>query len=586
MKKPKWMRASAAVLCLLSFALSACKPGKEPPTSSGSISSAAPPVSSVAAESGSEEPWGPLTIGKMKLSQLFYTPPESGTVYYIETQNESPAMILALRCLQGLVAREEKASIFLAGGENDRYWRMYLESEYAVNFQNRKPAEIFSEYREHIRGLFLYDESRPELLDAILTAAACENCIPVTGSLLPFFEALNFDKDKQTDYRSKWSTAKSAYEAVLQAYGELLHPNYIFTGAPGGQSGFIDYAYAVRAFFMGGSLTVEPLATPFRTLLGRQGGKRFGILFGSGDNRESMTSFAAPFGYAYLSCGDSTNTTFFASLPAASKSHSQPIAVDRKAVAGKRYISLIVTDSMNLSAGQEELRALWEEANNSILPFAFQLSPLLSELSPAVLNWYYQNRSSHSEILASTGGFASIDAAKFPADLLPEWFRWQDYFLSRSGIRLESVWSLHGLTPGASGKGQHAPGIRPAAEETGKPPLLRDAPEYLISHGPLDQRAFAALMSEFAAGQSEESSFHCIYLDLSRFDTQDIWEYILLQVKTLQLHARGRVEFLLPGDLMATAKAYTDALLAASSEDSEQSITSGQVSSSNTVRSH
>ena len=535
--------------------LSSCGPSA-PENSSGASLPVSPGASSGAASGEKKaEARGPLTLGKMKLQELFYAPAESGTVFVADISKESAPMILALRALQGLAAREEKASIFLAEGENDAYWQLYLESEYAVVFNQIRPAELFGRYRGLVDKLYVYDEGKPEFLDAVLTMSACENGLPVTPDMLASFAAFGYADIPQVDARSKWANAKQAYDDVLGKYTASCNPNYIYTGGP---ADFVDYAYAVKAFFLSGAVSSADHSAVFSKLLARQESGKPALILGSQENAGILTSTGSPYGYAFLPCAKSANTTFFASLPAASKPYSQPIAVDRKAAAGKKYLSLVVTDSSGLGASQEALRLFWEEANNGTLPFAVQLPPVLAELSPAVLNWYYQNRSSHSEIIADTGGFAAIDVKKFPGALIGEWFRLEDAFLKKSGMRMEAAGSLHGLRAGGSGAAS-AFALRAQNETDPGLTVLTDAADYLVSHGPLDKNAFDALFVSLAGGAADGVEFHSVFLELSGFEAGKLWEFIQLQVKALQLEAPGTVEFLLPGDLLATAKAYAAA---------------------------
>ena len=125
----------------------------------------------------------PELLGSMKMATAFYKCSQAPSVIRVNIKEASDGMKAALRCLQGLVARTENASIYLSETDYDQFWQDYTAADFGTVFKSVNAMDAFSRYQKLIKGLVIYDEKNEYEYPIAQTMASLLGYLPVTQAV-------------------------------------------------------------------------------------------------------------------------------------------------------------------------------------------------------------------------------------------------------------------------------------------------------------------------------------------------------------------------------------------------------------------
>ena len=386
----------------------------------------------------------PKTLGNMTMNNLLYkTKQETGIIDYIDLRSVDGSVRIAALCLQGLVSRNNTASIYFATCDSDIYWKNYIEKRYKVKFQEITANEMFYKYAPFVKKMVIYDwpsgNTDPYQMVMAINMAAISDGLPVTHGLLDLMvdEGWYSKSIVKEDISRKWKNKQEAYDWGIKNVLPQCNKNYV--GACDANDTIWDYLYATKSF----SFWLDYKNNSEKALIDRilSGGYTLpGMVFGYGEHGDELLHATGPKGFAYLVSDYFVNATYLCSFPDPKKTYSQnSVNSSLKGKNGVMYISLYISDGDNIQFNQKASQILWDNTTDrGRNPVALEINPALYEMAPPMLEWFHAQRTKNDELMGGPAGFSYIWEDEF-MDNTSVWDAWHginNYFLNKSNMRV------------------------------------------------------------------------------------------------------------------------------------------------------
>ncbi len=371
------------------------------------------------------------------------TGPEITFVYKRDNANNAYFMKLAddwainsqlpeqacLISVQGIVNQKAPLLYFTFGPEYPFNYtedlRQFLETKRHFSFRQLTSLdEALEVFHDQIKGYVIWDKNVRTSLIVAYTLAGLEQGIVLTEDLIPV--ARKYGLKEIDDFRSRFA-GKSDYEIYAWArekYWSRCSRDVItwLGGAHGSvlMPAAADYGLMKRTFFSDlsarASDTLEYGLTnsllkemkPLSQVWGWHSYKK--------DTEEEMITLTSS--YALTSDGLNTmpNTSFLVGVPTSPgfqfKNHHKIVAGKTYRPEKKVYLALVQTDGLGIGA--------WVRPGRGSIPYAWEVSLKFVNLSPAMLEFYYDQATPNDYFIAALSGSSYMYPRAFPKKWLPQ----------------------------------------------------------------------------------------------------------------------------------------------------------------------
>jgi hypothetical protein len=330
----------------------------------------------------------------------------------------------------------------------------YYIKEYDLQVHKLKDllAGIFK-YRDVLAGMVVWD---PELLDSVnlaLVYAGLEDLLVVHPEHVKIIQE-HYGLEVKEDLRGRFNDRVSLYQWMFENLFEQCTPGKVAHYEPTWQRAeFTDYivqnklfSYSLACFKKGGlrslgqKLLLLLVAGPLwlrnflftthldkvvrwkaRVLLGlgssetRLGTKiqrsvkplQYPTIFGWHTDRDDELAFMLSISANGLRLGPTflaNNYSFHSQLPAKVPFKQQYLAPDEVSLEDKIYLTFTLSDGDQFTLMNTAEVGNWRRPEHGMVPFNWEVQPLLVELAPALLGYYYQNLTPADMLVAGPSG--------------------------------------------------------------------------------------------------------------------------------------------------------------------------------------
>ncbi len=377
------------------------------------------------------------------------------TLYVIHSNTLTSAQRSMVASLQGIVSRSSGEQIYLHpdfGGYQT--WLADLQANWGVTLVDvTDPWWLVDHFRSRLGGYLFYSGAN-DSLNAATSLAGVEDSIVVDSSLES--QALLRGLPKRLDLTGR----NEAW--VVQNHGGRLNPKVAFEQLESFADELRDYAVLSRAlFFHDGNSTfrntvVDGLADDGMVMGWGDASGGEEVFVGAGSDRGVFTIAAD---YAHDLAPLSGVPTQVLQQP----NHAVPTAE-----AGVHYVAFVMTDGDNLQwvLGQFQSDTRWfGSPYRGTFDMGYGMPPVLAELAPSVLAWYYAHASTgpgrDSFVVGPSGG-GYFYPSRYPAgllsahvDRLADWMAVADLglvqILDSNAFERRDLWELYTAKPGIDG---------------------------------------------------------------------------------------------------------------------------------------
>ncbi len=358
----------------------------------------------------------------------------SNDVYVIRQDSLTAAELETAVCIQGLAAKQ-KASVYIRPTAAEKDWLAPLTKTYGLNVHSVdgiwELAEIF---RDSISGqkYVLYNsngESGISMTDQTVNYAtavsAAEGYLMVSAGLEG--AAQNFGLTLGKDVRSENT------RSVFETYKDKLTKSVLVHQSPQ-KAELRDYAIALGAmcfysdYYDGDSSVKDDILSWADDNIPVLGWTENEINFVSSNSLHSKITLAADW------C---LNLTFYSAFK---EKNLKPYNYEPRQITaeqGKHYLAIVMSDGDNLQWMQNGFatdKKYFGSPYRGDFPMTWTIAPGMIDLSPAIMEYIYDNGSEHDQFIAGPSGVGYVNAADYNRDSLAAYAGITAGYNQRTGI--------------------------------------------------------------------------------------------------------------------------------------------------------
>ncbi len=320
---------------------------------------------------------------------------------------------LTLLSIQGLVNRDSVELYLDFENETSDAGSIlnFISHRYGITYDIVGIEWVLSRYLQVAEGLYVYDPEKLESVNIGTMYAALNGWVVVGPDT-----AASLSQESQIpvllDYSaSDWSqlSAIEAYERALSEIYPLLDRG-ILAILPPERLRLRDYLIASRTFVFyhsqGALASPQELRATLRILHAAPRGIPIIGWFNSPTETEEnlFVQMISSEGKYFVGGQIVPNLTVLSSLGRDRTFQQRPPANTSMTLGNKTYAVVAIADGDNLDYVTQRMRKLWESPLRGTFPIAWSLNPLLVDLAPAYLEYYYGTASSLDRFIASPSG--------------------------------------------------------------------------------------------------------------------------------------------------------------------------------------
>lgn len=316
---------------------------------------------------------------------------------------------LTATTLQGIYNGSGQSSrLYLSTGAQDDFWLTQLPAGVQVSHLQPGPSQsvlqmLLTRFGEVIKGAVITNPSNPDTINLATTMAGLDHAIVIDPSQQPLISDLgikimrNFDTAdfdgvdpvKTYDWGIKHLLPRTTTRMLDVLRGTT----------PGGSR---DYAVATGSFVF--SLTSDDAGQKavLTKILGHIAPNT--PILGYVPDENPDVAYISSLGYFLNGSTNSSNLTVWAAMPSPDRltqpSEPSPIAARPDTV----YVAFLVSDGDNLDYMQGTMAKAWQDPDFGAVPEGWTDAPAAAEISPPLMQYYYDHLPENSELVAGPSG--------------------------------------------------------------------------------------------------------------------------------------------------------------------------------------
>ncbi|MDD1743182.1 MAG: hypothetical protein LUO85_00995, partial [Methanomassiliicoccales archaeon] len=359
-------------------------------------------------------------------------------------------MMMTLSSLQGLVNRGG-AQIFLneSGTSNTSFLLQFIKGRYPVSFSSISTVSFLHNFSSFASGLVIYEPSRPETVTVATVMAGLEDCIMVEPSSIDEISGLT-GLSVTFDLRQPPWSGLTELQIQRKSFDEFYpgsSRNMLGIIAPD-KIGLRDYLIAAKVW------TFYARQGPFASQEEIDFTKD--ILAATPHNMPILGWFETPnlveenfFVQAASSEGkyilgghNVPNLSFLSGLSPPTAFNQRRIIPRQPALADDGiYVSFAVPDGDNIDFATAKMLEVWHDEVRGTVPITWSISPLLAELAPPLLDYYYSEATALDSFIAGPSGAGYMYPGFAPQSDLDQFLVSTRYAMKAADV--DTVWLLN-----------------------------------------------------------------------------------------------------------------------------------------------
>jgi len=347
----------------------------------------------------------------METPPIFPKFPLPGKLAAFKTQGLSWEERIALSSLQGLVNRR-KPRIYQIWAPCDQRWLEYYTEKHSIGHELvEDPMTLLESHRDVPNGLVVYDPDMPDTANLAVTISGIEGLLLVTGALADKLdEGWAVKKDLTGRFEDRVSAYRWAWDELFPQCNRHILGSLCVGKRPiwmQNRTAIIDYLVANRSLVihLSAARRDRDEAELFDEIL--EGAGPRGVLLGwhcARDKEKEYVARAARKGFFVLCSAGSPNMTVHGGIPRSRERYTQREPEAIKDIENKVYVSLYLTDGDAIWAMDNHQSENWMSENRGEIPFNWGLLPLIYDIAPGMLDYYYETATENDYFVCPSSG--------------------------------------------------------------------------------------------------------------------------------------------------------------------------------------
>jgi alpha-tubulin suppressor-like RCC1 family protein len=352
----------------------------------------------------------------------------------IDTSSSSNPEIDLFASLQGIVNRTQPQIITVTSGDGEGKFTWVVIHNLNYNLTNGYGCIL--KYKSYLTGLVVTDPSQPDTLNLATTMAGVNNELICDPSLLSTLTNAPYNLSITDDLRGRFSNRYQVYGYLYTNYWPLC-THRIIAGLDTNIDGCLrDYLVAVKS----ATVWLDPGTSQDATLLGQFVSGMTpvnGVYIGWWPSEGNGLTWIASYGIPVLASDFYRNGSVFSGSP---RTINIPPIPPPPPLTNKVYVSLILSDGDNAQYMEHVMKMWWENPARGKVPIGWTADPLVADLDPAMINYYWSTASSNDCLIAGPDGAGYAHFELWNAANVAAFTSRSDAYLQRTGFRSITVW--------------------------------------------------------------------------------------------------------------------------------------------------
>lgn len=336
--------------------------------------------------------------------------------------------------LEGIVNRTQPqiACVSSGDGEGEFTW-LNLHN---LNYNVTNGYNCILKYRSYVTGLVVTDPSQPDTLNLATTMAGVNNELICDPSLLNTLTNAPYSLPVKDDLRGRFSNKYQVYGYLYTNYWPLCS-HRVFAGMETNVDGNLrDYLVAVKC----ATVWLDPGTSQDANLLGMffsSISPMNAVYIGWWPSEGNGLTWIANYGVPVLASDFFRNGSVFSGVQ---RAINIPPIPPPPPLTNKIYVSLILSDGDNAQYMEHVMKMWWENPNRGKVPIGWTIDPLVCDLDPAMINYYWSTASSNDCLISGPDGAGYAHLELWNSANTAAFASRADAYLQHSGCRSITVW--------------------------------------------------------------------------------------------------------------------------------------------------
>lgn len=364
----------------------------------------------------------------------------SGPLDEISVVNLNDEQNILFTSLEGLVNRTQpRIYVQQRSREDATLWPRAMHL--VVNIVDN-PYALITKYSSEIAGIVIYDPAVPDTINLATTIAGVRGALVASPNEAAILASVQYHLPVLVDLRAnRFPSGDAVYQYTLKNFWSRPQAEHrLLIGLPPGPSGLRDYAIATGATVVW--LDAGSTTDPYQKLL--LDSFYYSMAPGSSyvgwyPNEVAGVQETSLFGITSYAADLSQNLTI---LGAGSHRISHPLSQRATPVLrNKIYVALFMSDGDNVQVDQHLLATKWADPYRGSVPIGWTIDPVLVDMAPAILNYYWETATPNDELVAGPSGLGYILTDQLPRTTLNLYTAQSASYMSQAGVDIATVWN-------------------------------------------------------------------------------------------------------------------------------------------------
>jgi hypothetical protein len=351
----------------------------------------------------------------------------------IDMDVASSAQQALFASLEGIVNRTQpQVACVSAASEGEFTWI----SAHNLSYDTISGYAAILKYENNVTGLVVTDPSQPDTLNLATTIAGVKNELICDPSLLNTLTNAPYNLTVKDDLRGKFVNKYQVYGYLYSNYWSQCTHRIIAGMETNNYWNLRDYLVAVKSAVV----WLDPGISADATTLGQfvsQMAPVGGVYLGWWPNEGAGLSWIGPYGIPVMASDFFDNGSLYSGV-------TMPISVPPipppPALQNKVYVSFTLSEGDNVQYMQHAMYENWQSPARGTIPLGWTAQPLLADLDPGMLNYYWSTATTNDCLEAGPSGAGYTHVENWSSANIADYTKASNFYLQRSGLRTITIW--------------------------------------------------------------------------------------------------------------------------------------------------
>lgn len=336
--------------------------------------------------------------------------------------------------LEGIVNRTRPSIASVSAASEGEFTWLQIHN---LDYGTISATNALLKYATNITGLVVYDDNELDTLNLATTIAGLKDELICDAPLLNMLTNPPYNFPIVDDLRGRFTSGDQVYSYLYSTYWPQCTHRILAGLETNNYWQLRDYLVAVKSAVVWldpGSVTADAnLMNQFVSGIAPLSA----VYLGWWPNEGADMTWIASYGIPVIASDYFDNGSIYSGV-------ETPISVppipSLPPLQNKVYVSFTLSEGDNAQYMQHAMYQNWQSTARGTIPLGWTVQPLLADLDPGMLNYYWSTATSNDCLVAGPSGAGYAHIENWSAANVVNYTKAADLYLQRSGVRTITVW--------------------------------------------------------------------------------------------------------------------------------------------------